>query len=285
MRCIVPAGVLTDSEIAALSDLLASRRLRAAKLESLSPPGTGRKAGRCTLRVETQEGRVFKLRRMESAGAAAELAGLRARVDLRFLPPMQRSGALLLEPWIDGETLSPSRAEALARELGALMGRLHAARPANAPARVATAGRREQALSDLARLVSAGALPASSAETLRGRIAGGDPGSAPAVLVHRDFCPENLVLDPAGELFLIDNEWLALDAAGVDLGRSFSRWSLPEAPWQTFLSGYAGQAPAAPEALPFWLVAMAARSACLRLAAPAEAIALPLARLRALASA
>jgi hypothetical protein len=285
MRCIVAAGVLTDSEIAALSDLLAGHRLRAAKLESLSPPGAGRKAGRCTLRVETHEGRVFKLRRLESAEAAAELAGLRARVGLGFLPPMQRHGALLLEPWIEGETLSPSRAEALAAELGGLLGRLHAARPTDAPARVSTAERRGQALADLARLVSAGLLPAAGAERLRGRLASGDPGSAPAVLVHRDFCPENLVMDPDGGLHLIDNEWLGVDAAGVDLGRSFARWPLSEAGWQSFLAGYAGEAPAPPEAVPFWLIALAARSACVRLSAPAEALALPLARLAELASA
>jgi thiamine kinase-like enzyme len=104
------------------------------------------------------------------------------------------------------------------------------------------------------------------------------------VLVHLDFCPENLVTDRAGRLHVIDNEWLCIDAAGVDLGRTWSRWALPDSAWQAFTSGYASRAPEAPTALRFWLIAMAARSAGLRLAGPAEGLALSLARLRALAS-
>ena len=34
---------------------------------------------------------------------------------------------------------------------------------------------------------------------------------------------------------MIDNEWLGVDAAGVDLGRSWSRWPLPDAAWRRFL--------------------------------------------------
>jgi thiamine kinase-like enzyme len=119
---------------------------------------------------------------------------------------------------------------------------------------------------------------------LEAELARGDPGSARTALVHLDFCPENLVIDPAGSLHLIDNEWLCLDAAGVDLGRSWSRWPLPDAAWQRFLHGYARTGPEAPAALRFWLIAMAARSASIRLAGPEEGLALPLARLRALAS-
>ena len=104
------------------------------------------------------------------------------------------------------------------------------------------------------------------------------------MLVHRDFCPENLVIDSAGELHVIDNEWLAIDAAGVDLGRTWSRWALPTTSWRVFSSGYAAAAPEAPAALRFWLIAMAARGACVRLEASLEALALPLARLRELAS-
>ena len=137
---------MTDPESAQLSDLLASHGLRCAKLESLSPAGRGRKAGRRALRVETLEGRVLKLRLFESAEEAAALAALRARVDVPFLPPIERRGPLLLEPWIEGERLSPAQAEARAEALGSLLGRLHAARPADAPARVSSRERRERAL-------------------------------------------------------------------------------------------------------------------------------------------
>jgi hypothetical protein len=275
---------MADLDSAQLSDLLARQGLRAAKLESLSPPGRGRKAGRRTLRLETHEGRVFKLRLFESAQEAAALVALRARVELRFLPPIELRGPLLLEPWIAGERLTPGQAEARAEELGALLGELHAARPADAPGRVSTRERRERAQGDLLRLCADGGLAADDARLLEAELARGDPGSARTALVHLDFCPENLVIDPAGSLHLIDNEWLCLDAAGVDLGRSWSRWPLPDAAWQRFLHGYARTAPEAPAALRFWLIAMAARSASIRLAGPEEGLALPLARLRALAS-
>ena len=275
---------MVDPESAQLRSLLASHGLRCAKLESLSPPGSGRKLGRRALRVETHEGRVLKARLFESAEAAAALASLRARIDAPFLPPIELRGPLLLEPWIEGECLSPVQAEARSHELGCLLGRLHAARPADAPARVSTHERRERAEGDLLRLASAGVLSADAGGALRDELARRDPGSAPATLVHRDFCPENLVSDPAGRLHVIDNEWLSVDAAGVDLGRTWSRWPVPEAAWQVFLSGYTSTAPAEPAALRFWLIAMAARGASIRLTRSAEALALPLARLRELAS-
>jgi Ser/Thr protein kinase RdoA (MazF antagonist) len=275
---------MADPETAQLPDLLASHGLRCAKLESLSPPGRGKKAGRRALRVETQDGRVLKVRIFESAEEAAALAALRARVEVGFLPAIERRGRLLLEAWIEGERLSPAQAEARAEELGSLLGRLHAARPSDAPARVSTRERRERAQADLAQLVSAGALRPEICEALRGEIARRDPGNAPAALVHLDFCPENLVVDAAGRLHVIDNEWLCVDAAGVDLGRTWSRWPLADVAWQAFLSGYRSTAPAEPEALRFWLIAMAARGASIRLARPAETLAVPLARLGELAS-
>jgi len=276
---------MADHESAQLSDLLASHGLRWAKLESLSPPGRGRKTGRRTLRVETPEGRVLKVRLFGSDEEAAALAALRARVEIGFMPPIERRGPLLLEPWIEGESLSPAQAEARADELGCLLGRLHAARPADAPARVSTRERRERAQADLLQLASAGVLPADLGVALTDELASRDPGSATAALVHFDFCPENLVVDAAGQLHVIDNEWLRVDAAGIDLGRTWSRWPLPEAAWRRFLRGYTSSALAEPAALRFWLIAMAARGASIRLTRSAEALALPLARLRELASA
>ena len=33
-----------------------------------------------------------------------------------------------------------------------------------------------------------------------------DPGSAPAALIHRDFCAENMLIDREGRLRVIDND-------------------------------------------------------------------------------
>ena len=275
---------MLEPETAQLRDLLASHGVACATLASLSPPGRGRKRGRRAFRIETLEGRALKVRLFESAEESAGLAALRARVDASFLPPIELRGPLLLEPWIEGERLSPEQAEARAGELGALLGRLHAARPAGALAEVSTRARRAQARNDLEALVVTDVLAADAGDALEAELVRLDPGPAVAALVHFDFCPENLVVDPAGELHLIDNEWLSVDAAGVDLGRTWSRWPVSDAAWQQFLRGYETTAPEAPTALRFWRIAMAARGANIRLEGPAERLALPLARLRELAS-
>jgi Ser/Thr protein kinase RdoA (MazF antagonist) len=275
-----------EPALAEVRSLLAGQGFAGARIEALAPPGTGRRAGRWSLRVETADGRVWKLRRLESPAEAARLSALRARVDAPFLPsmtplaqgtPPAAGGAFLAEPWVEGEPLSPALAEARAEELGALLGRLHAATPADAlagaepgaAARAAAEERAERARADLAELARSGRLPGASAGRLRRLLDAAAPAAVAAagagsVLVHRDFCPENIVLDRAGELHVVDNEWLGLDAAGVDLGRTWSRWAIPDGAWQRFLRGYAATAPRAlgpAQVLRFWQVAMAARGA------------------------
>jgi Ser/Thr protein kinase RdoA (MazF antagonist) len=274
-----------ERAVAEVRELLAAHGVACAQLECVSPLGAGRRAGRVSLRVLTRDGRLLKVRRLESAEAAAALAALRDRVDAPFLPAGTAHGPLLVEPWIEGEPLSSAQAERRAEELGALLGRLHAATPADAPARTATTERASRARADLDELEASGALAGAAAEGLRRELVGADPGSAPVVLVHRDYCPENLVEDRASRLHAIDNEWLGLDAAGVDLGRTFSRWAAPDDAWRRFLRGYDATAPREPEALRFWLIAMAARSAMLRRRGAGSAAAgLALERLRELAA-
>jgi Ser/Thr protein kinase RdoA (MazF antagonist) len=297
-----------EPALAEARSLLAEQGLACARIEPLAPPGSGRRAGRWCLRVTTEDGRTWKLRRLESAAEAARLAALRGRVDAPFLPAMTQmavGAAFLAEPWIEGEPLSPAQAEARAEELGALLGRLHAASPgaaaapgapadaaaADAAARAASAERAERARADLAELARSGRLPGgeAGARRLRELLDAAAPAAVAAarsVLVHRDFCPENIVLDRAGRLHVVDHEWLGLDAAGVDLGRTWSRWDATDDAWQRFLRGYAATAPrardgaaGAPPGLRFWLVAMAARGA--RVNPRRE---LPLRRLRELAA-
>jgi aminoglycoside phosphotransferase len=271
-----------ERAVAEVRELLAAHGVACATLEPLAPAGAGRRAGRLSLRAVTRDGRLLKVRCLETADAAARLAELRARVEAPFLPAGTAHGPLLVEPWVEGEPLSAARAERRAEALGALLGRLHAATPPGAPERTSTAERASRARADLAELAAAGALTGSAAERLLGELAGSDPGSAPVVLVHRDYCPENLVEDRDGRLHAVDNEWLGLDAAGVDLGRTWSRWAAPADAWQRFLGGYAATAPHRPEALRFWLIAMAARSAMLRLSS-GSASGLAFLRLRELA--
>ena len=64
------------------------------------------------------------------------------------------------------------------------------------------------------------------------------PSDPPRGLVHCDFCPENLVVDRAGALQMIDNENLTVDALAFDLARTCYRWPLDADYAQFFWAGY-----------------------------------------------
>src|SRR5690606_4751555 len=81
---------------------------------------------------------------------------------------------------------------------------------------------------------AASALTADEAAALVQLMRALDPGHAPAVLIHLDFCTENMVVDAHGALRVIDNEQLEIAAAGLDLARTFCRWPMPDAAWERF---------------------------------------------------
>jgi hypothetical protein len=131
-----------------------------------------------------------------------------------FVYPIARSSRVLVEPWIEGAALGPREAEVRAEEAGALMGCLHAIPLPGAPARIDTRAWCGLASEALGRLGSARTLAAPEVANLRALLSQDDPGSGCAALVHRDYCPENLLADRLGRLRVIDNEWFKIDAPG-----------------------------------------------------------------------
>jgi aminoglycoside phosphotransferase (APT) family kinase protein len=275
--------IMEEDVAAEVRSALASHGLRGWTVETLSARSFGRKSGRFTLRVEAADGSVIKARCFESVEAASRLAELRSRVDAAFVPVIARYGAVLLEPWIDGEALSAAQAEARAEEVGAVLGRLHATELAAEHPRVSTRERRERAIGRLAELAESGVVTTELVGALGAELRQCDPGESPRTVVHRDYCPENIVVDPGGRLHVVDNEWLDVDAPGVDLGRTYSRWPMPDDVWKRFLRGYQTTAPFPPGPLRFWMILMAAAGATVRLRKPAAELAVPLARLHELA--
>src|SRR5262249_37719541 len=159
-------------------------------------------------------------------------------------------GSVVLEAWVDGEPPTAPEAEARAEEAGALLGRLHArSLGPTIPAAVSTQKWIDSADSDLAILADSGALGAAAAARLRAELRRRDPRSARTALIPLDFCAENMLIDMRGELRIIDNELLSINPAGLDLGRTFHRWPMPEAAWRGFLRGYRSAAPSQPEAI------------------------------------
>lgn len=270
--------------LAEIRAALAAAGVRDCRLAILSLPGFGRKGGRLSCRVDVAGGSVLKARRLESRAEAARLVEIRAPLDRSFAPVIGRHESVLLEEWIEGATVTPEVAAERAEEVGALLGLLHAAVPAGESAPVSTGERLERVMRQLVELESAGAVSAGQANALRAALVEHDPGTAPRAVVHLDYCPENLVVDRQGRLHSIDNEWMRIDCPGVDLGRTYGRWPMPEDVWRRVLRGYETSSPFAADGLVFWQIAMAVAGAGLRLRRSAEDLSQPLERLRRLAA-
>jgi aminoglycoside phosphotransferase len=253
--------------------------LRARRLVAISR-ADGRKHGRRVYRVELTDGRTIKARRLESEEAARRLVALRAAIEPAFAPVLDRHGPVLLEAWIEGVPLAERDTEARAAEAGALLARLHASAEARPSGAVPTRPWREGAAAELAALGDAHALGADEVATLAAELRRHDPGSVPTVLIHGDFCGENMVIDGAGRLRVIDNEWLAIAPRGFDLGRTFSRWPMSDAAWQRLVAGYRSAARVDHGPLAFWKIVAALKSAHIRLRATPERLEFSLGLLR-----
>ncbi len=273
----------TNDDAADVSAMLTRLGLSFTRVETLSAPAFGRKRQRRTLRVDLVDGSTIKVRQLESAHAATELSERRRQLPEAFAPVLACEGAVLLEAWIPGRTLTNREAELRADELGIILAGLHATGRAITSARIDTAPRRAQAVAQLAQLIDAGAISAATGAALEGEMRDADPGTAPASLVHIDYCPENVVVDDDGRLHVIDNEWIAVEAAGLDLGRTWARWPVSDHAWARFVRGYVSASSFGAADRRFWMIVMAAASAALRLQSSAAELAVPLARLHQLA--
>ena len=233
---------------------LARRGLAARQATLVSPLGE-RKGVRFAYRVDLEDGRTVKARHFGDETAARRVVELHRGLDAAFARLLDGDGPVLLEEWIDGVPLDDREAEARAGEAGAILGRLHATPlgPEVIPT-AGTGGWRAGAESDLALLADAGMLLAGEVAALRAELHGRDPGVARAVLIHRDFCAENMLLDRHGRLRIIDNEQLDVAPAAYDLGRTFHRWPMADAAWARFLRAYREAAPSQPTALGFWRI-------------------------------
>jgi thiamine kinase-like enzyme len=217
-------------------------------------PLAGQMVGRIAVRVDASDGTTLKARHVVDASTARALCRLRDGLDPGFAPVIEQIGPVLLEEWIDGTSLSSHAAAERSAEAGALLGRLHAtALHAVEPARRDTAPWHAKAISDLAILMRANRLSHAEVAAIRSELCRRDPGSARAGLIHRDLCPENLIVDRADRLIAIDNEWMMVGVPEFDLGRTLGRWPMADATWDRFLSAHTS-AWAPPEALGFWCI-------------------------------
>jgi hypothetical protein len=233
---------------------LAQHGLRPRRVVLISPLKE-RKGIRFAYRVDLEDGRTVKARHFGSEEGARRLFELGAGLGAAFARPLAQYGPVLVEEWIEGTSLGDCEAAAWAEDAGILLGRLHTTPlGAEVPPTSSTQKWREAAESDLALISLAGKLSAGDVASLQSEIARRDPEVARVVLIHKDFCAENMLIDARGRLRIIDNEQLEIAPAAFDLGRTFHRWPMSDETWTRFLRGYRSSALMEPEAIAFWRI-------------------------------
>jgi hypothetical protein len=244
--------------------------------------------GRVTYRIDHEHGTV-KARLLEDERTARDLVAFRSELGDAFAPVILRHGRVLIEDWIEGDALPDIPEPSHLAMAGDLLGEMHA-RSTTAHCALhevrATTDHHLAAEKSLRIAVATGALEEEAAAKLERALQQLDPLQTTYGLVHLDFCGDNMVIDRAGKLLVVDNERIRLDSLGYDLGRTWYRWALPAREWDYFCIAYASRVPFPNplNSLRFWKIVAAARSAELRLRAYPEKADVPLRCLRNLAA-
>jgi aminoglycoside phosphotransferase (APT) family kinase protein len=226
---------------------------------------------RSALRIDLEDGRVLKARRLEDEATARQLFEIRQGAPAGFAPVLHCHGPVLLEAWVEGESLAQRFATAAQLiEAATLLACLHCTPQMfsqRLPAIEGTAPEREKAERARGRLAAGDHLPDTESEAIGAALERLDPGQALVGLVHTDFCGENMVIDPDGRLHVIDSERMGLGALGLDVARTWYRWMLPSSAWECFRVNYQARMPHedALRHFAFWGLVATLKSAALRL--------------------
>jgi phosphotransferase family enzyme len=242
-----------------------------------------------SFRIDFADGRSLKGRRCGNARRAELVESVLRHLDHPALPKaVARSGEALLVEWAEGRPLDgPDCTPDLLSSCGALQGYMHSVPiPRQHPfaGDVTMAARIEKLEQDLTALAAGRVLDDDEARRARELAVRCAPQHPDVGFVHRDFCAENLVLTPAGDIRVVDNEALAVDACDYDLGRTWHRWPMRRPQREAYFDGYARHRSPADfvRHFPFWAIVAVAGAASFRLKIhPAGALA-PASKLRAL---
>lgn len=226
---------------------------------------------RATFRLDFGDGRRLKGRRLDTPDDAERVATLAACVDAPAVTRVvSRRGAALLEEWVSGVALHRRRlGEDDLRRSGALLGAIHAAAGPAGPWTAAPPSPEQRLASadaDLVELARLELLVPAVVDRLREALRRHAPVRQAVGVIHRDFAPENIVVDADGTLHVVDNETLTVDAYDFDLARTWYRWPMTPAARQAFEAGYATVRglDGYRAHFPFWAVAVLSEAALFR---------------------
>jgi len=257
-----------DAEALALVGAVGARLLEASPVRSPGYPGYRPSAWR----LRFADGRTLKLRRFASAAKAARIEYVLRAVPCPAFPPLvATSPRAHLSEWIDGHPFASDDAtDERLRRCGALHGLVHGRPvPAGDEARRFTTQREWRSLLEkqLAELVAARLLGEGEADRARQRWARHRPGRVDVGFVHNDFCAENLIVCPNGDVYVVDNETLSIAACDFDLARTWYRWPMSGRQRQAYLDGYQRHRSAASflAHFPFWSIGALVDAAFFRL--------------------
>ncbi len=223
-------------------DLETLSRARAAPLvrcERVSRHGATRET-RDTFRLDFADGVTLKGRRLPSPAAAKRVEAVVARLDPeRFPRVIARLGAALVEEWIAGEPLDGgSSGAAHLRWAAETLGGIHRLTPPRPRPPFWLKARKALLAVHVRRLADRRALSRDDADRLRDLAFANAPEETDFALIHRDLCPENIVIDPSGRLFCVDNAAARGGAPDEDLARTCYRWPLDARAREEFLAAY-----------------------------------------------
>jgi aminoglycoside phosphotransferase len=239
---------------------------------------------RC-FRVTFADGQILKARRVETPADVARVTRLLSLLDARYFPPvLTHHGCAFLTRWVAGTPVgehewSPARVRAGA----ALLAMLHGL-PVSAD--LAALRRRtvewEQHLhSLLGELVDRKALEVRHARDIERLATVEAPSHQGTAVCHTDFCGDNIIVTDRGELCVVDNEAITVDAPEYDLARTWCLWPMTPSQQQAFVDGYGAHAHGARFAAHFlhWALIAVVESAAFRTSVGAASARVPLERL------
>ncbi|MCK6461226.1 MAG: aminoglycoside phosphotransferase family protein [Planctomycetes bacterium] len=222
-----------------LDALVQGLRAPLVRAEAVSRHGAIRET-RETFRLDLADGTVLKGRRLRTAALAARVEAFAERLDpSRFTRILARRGAALLEEWVPGEALDREPEDPRhVRWAGDTLGRLHRLPTPRGRGAWWLRARRALLSRHLLRLADGGALGRKDAASLRDLALSDAPATTDLGVVHRDICPENIVLAPDGRLRCVDNVTARAGAPDEDLARTCYRWPLEGRVLDVFLEAY-----------------------------------------------
>lgn len=245
--------------------------------EVTASPADGRR--RC-YRLHFEDGRIFKGRTFASSERAHSTWSLLTTLRSSFLrQPLAHDADAWLEEWVDGEIVAdlPSdrvRADTAGHALGTL--HAHALPPGTYGVQPRPAASWiQKTLASLADLQELALVAPAQALAMARQLEAECPTSTQIAIVHRDLCPENLIVDRSGELRSIDNGSVTVGAIDHDLARTWYRWRMTADERRAFFTGYRRATSRDVRDVPirFWAIVVLLNSARVRVPLPGAAAA------------